>query len=93
MSEIVYQLFSIILGTAMLMAFVRLLKGPSLADRINAADVIAICTIGVMVGHGWYRKEETMLDIALVSGLVLFVGTTAISLFLPGEVLRKGQDD
>ncbi len=89
MMEIAYTLFCLLVAAAMGCALWRLRRGPSIADRLNAADVIALCVVGLAVGHGWYRGDSLWLDLAMVAGLVLFVGTTAVSLFLDPEDLSE----
>jgi len=89
MIDIAYILFLALLAGAIACALWRLLRGPTVADRVNAADVIALCCIGFAIGHAWKREDPVWLDVALVAGLVLFVGTTAISLFLPPANLSR----
>lgn len=66
----------------------RLARGPSLADRILAADsILVIGVVGVGVeaartGSGVY------LDVLLVVALVAFIGTTAVARFIE----RKGAE-
>lgn len=93
MIEIAYLLFTLCLFVAIGCAGLRLWRGPTLADRINAADVIALCAIGLALGHGWLSRDALWLDVAMVAGLVLYVGTTGISLFLsPAHLSRKDHD-
>jgi multicomponent Na+:H+ antiporter subunit F len=87
MVDVAFYIFLILLAAAMALAFVRLLRGPSIADRINAADVIAICGVGLALGHGWRHGDGLWLDVAVVAGLVLFVGTTAVAIFIDPEAL------
>ena len=92
MIETAYLLFCILVAAAIGAALFRLWKGPTVADRINAADVIAICCVGLAVGHGWRQGDGIWLDLAMVAGLVLFVGTTAVSLFINPEDLSGSED-
>jgi len=93
MIEVVHLLFTLCLFVAIGGAGARLWRGPTLADRINAADVIALCAIGLALGHGWLQRDALWLDVALVAGLVLYVGTTGVSLFLsPSHLARKDHD-
>lgn len=87
--NIAHTIFLAFLGGALVCALYRLLKGPTIADRVNAADVVALCCIGFAIGQGWRAADAIWLDVALVAGLVLFVGTTAVSLYLPGGNLSK----
>jgi len=92
MIENAYLIFCILVAGAIAAALFRLWKGPTVADRINAADVIAICCVGLAVGHGWRRGDGIWLDLAMVAGLVLFVGTTAVSLFIDPRDLNDPED-
>lgn len=87
MIEAAFHIFVVLVACAMAGAFFRLLRGPTVADRINAADVIAICGIGLALGNGWRHGEGLWLDVAVVAALVLFVGTTSVALFLDPEAL------
>jgi multisubunit Na+/H+ antiporter MnhF subunit len=93
MIEIAHLLFTICLFIAIACAGLRLWRGPTLADRLNAADVIALCAIGLALGHGWLSRDTLWLDVAMVAGLVLYVGTTGVSLFLsPAHLSRNDRD-
>jgi multisubunit Na+/H+ antiporter MnhF subunit len=89
---IAYNLFLFLVGASIACSLYRLWHGPTVADRINAADVIALCCVGLALGHGWKNGEELWLDVAMVASLVLFVGTTALSIFISSESLSE-QDE
>jgi multisubunit Na+/H+ antiporter MnhF subunit len=87
-----YTTFCVLAGAGMLCSLWRLWRGPTVGDRINAADVTALCAVGLALGHGWWREDPLWLDVALVAGLVLFVGTTAVALLLNSEELSGSGD-
>lgn len=91
MIEIAYTIYVILLTASLACCFWRLWRGPTLADRINAADVMALGCVGLAVGHGWKNGDTIWLDIAMVAGLVLFVGTTALSLYIDPEDLTDSE--
>jgi multisubunit Na+/H+ antiporter MnhF subunit len=93
MIEIAHLVFTLCLFVAIGCAGARLWHGPTLADRINAADVVALCAIGLALGHGWLIREILWLDVAMVAGLVLYVGTTGVSLFLSNAHLSRKDHD
>lgn len=93
MIEIAYAIFVVLVSGAIACGVVRLWRGPTVADRLNAADVIALCGIGLVIGHGWIREDSLWLDVAMVAGIVLFVGTAAVSLFLDPEHLSSSDDN
>lgn len=64
---------------SLLMAFVRLILGPTLADRVVALDLIAFITIGFIAVYTLDRGQQSLLDIAITLGLVSFLGTIAFA--------------
>ena len=49
MLEIVSQITLVTLGVALLVAFIRLVKGPTLPDRIVAMDLFGVLVVGLIV--------------------------------------------
>jgi multicomponent Na+:H+ antiporter subunit F len=71
-----------LLGLAMACAMVRLLRGPSLPDRIVALDLLT--TIGVAMCGVYAVANDRMvfLDVAVVMALITFLGTIAFARYL-----------
>ncbi len=67
---------------AMLLAFVRLVRGPSMYDRIAAIDFIASITMGFILIYSIVIKKSMYVDIAIIISLISFIGTVAISTYL-----------
>lgn len=82
MLDIVSDVTLVMLGLALLLAFVRVVKGPTLPDRIVAMDLIGVLVVGlIVVLAGWSRVRAT-LDAALVIALVGFLGTIAYATYV-----------
>ena len=82
MLNIVSQVTVATLGVALLIAFVRLVKGPTLPDRIVATDLLGVLVVGLIaVLAGWSRVRAT-LDAAMVIALVGFLGTIAYATYV-----------
>jgi multicomponent K+:H+ antiporter subunit F len=60
----------------------RLLKGPSLADRILALDTLSINALALLVLLGIQRDTQLYFEAALVIALLGFVGTVVLSKYL-----------
>lgn len=73
--------FSFLLA-ALVLSFIRLLKGPSINDRIAAMDVIAIVVMGFIVVYSVLIEKEIYLDLAVIISLISFIGTVAVSTYL-----------
>ena len=73
-------------GVAMLLALWRLLRGPTLPDRILALDTLNINAIAILVLYGMHIKSEIYFEAALVIAMLGFVSTLMLSKY----VLRGG---
>jgi len=71
-----------ILCAALLLAFVRLVKGPTVADRVVALDLLAVISVGVIIIHDVATELPVFLDAAIVLALVGFAGTIAFARYL-----------
>lgn len=67
---------------AMALAGVRLLRGPTLADRAVALDLLATLAVGVIALHAVAAEDAVFLDAALVLGAVGFIATLAFAHFI-----------
>jgi multicomponent Na+:H+ antiporter subunit F len=77
-----------LLALAALFAFIRLVLGPTLADRVVAVEVIGAIVAAFIVVAAIHKGEGTFIDIALVFALVSFLGTLGFARF----VLRGPRD-
>ncbi len=69
----------VVLGVAMLLACIRLVRGPSMPDRVVALDVMAVISISVMVLFAIRTGNAMLLDVAIAMALVVFLGTVAFA--------------
>lgn len=69
----------ILLSVAIVAAFVRLARGPSLADRVVALDVIAAAIVSASVLYALRTGLAVFVDVALTIALVTFLGTVALA--------------
>ena len=82
MFEITTQIALATLGVALLAAVVRLIKGPTLPDRIVAMDLIGVLVVGVIVVLAGSTDVRATLDAAVVIALIGFVGTVAYASYV-----------
>ena len=66
-------------------AGVRLVIGPSLADRIAALDVILLSLMGAIAADAAGTGDTTNLDLLVVIAIVGFTATVAVSRFIEHE--------
>lgn len=74
------------LALAIAIVFVRLVRGPSLPDRVVALDLIGTLSIGLIAAYAIAFNEPIFLDVAVVLALISFLGTIAFAFY----VQRRG---
>jgi multicomponent Na+:H+ antiporter subunit F len=71
----------------------RLIKGPSIHDRVIALDAIGINLIAVVGLTSIVLETSAYLEAILLLGILSFVGTIAFAKFLEkGEIFERGRD-
>lgn len=72
----------VVLSFSILLAFIRLIKGPSVPDRVIALDLIAIQSVGIIAVYSIGTDQPTLLDAAIVFALIVFLGTVILARYL-----------
>jgi multicomponent Na+:H+ antiporter subunit F len=72
----------IILGLALLLAMVRLLRGPSLPDRVVALELIASITVGVIGLYAIRSGKDAYIDVTMVLALTAFLTAIGFARYL-----------
>jgi multisubunit Na+/H+ antiporter MnhF subunit len=70
------------LGGALLLTVVRVVRGPTLPDRIVAMDLIGVLVVGLIVVLAGSTRVQATLDAAIVIALIGFVGTVAYATYV-----------
>ena len=82
MLAIVSEITLATLAVALLVAFIRLVKGPTLPDRIVAMDLFGVLVVGLIVVLAGSSGVRATLDAAVVIALVGFLGTVAYATYV-----------
>ncbi len=80
-----FDVLSIILLISISLSLIRFLKGPTLGDRVLAFDVMGLMSVSLLVLLALYFERSLYLDVALVIGLIGFLGATIF-----GRYVEKG---
>ena len=70
------------LAAAAGLTFIRLIKGPSLPDRVVALDLIGVLMVCILVVAAAATKQQAFLDVGMVVALISFVGTVAYARYI-----------
>lgn len=71
-----------LLSVALVLAFIRLVRGPSLPDRVVALDLMTVLVLGIIAAYGIGAGQPVFLDVAIVLALVSFVATIAFAAYV-----------
>ncbi len=67
----------------------RLLRGPSLPDRILALDTLYINALALLVVLGLWLADKVFFEVALLIGLLGFIGTVVLAkMLLRGDIVE-----
>ena len=67
------------LALAAVLTFIRLVRGPTLPDRVIAIDLIGVLSVCLLVVVAASTAQQAFLDVAMVVAMISFVGTVAYS--------------
>jgi multicomponent Na+:H+ antiporter subunit F len=94
MSILVTVTFGLLI-LAIFVAFVRLVRGPSLPARVVALDLMGSLVVGFIAIYAVATDQPIFLDVAIVLALIGFLGTVAFAYFIEkGELpWQKAESD
>ncbi len=74
-----------LLSVAALLALVRLYRGPSLLDRVVAADMLLATMVGAVGAEAALNRHASTLPVLVVLALLGFVGSVSLVRFAVRE--------
>jgi len=87
MMETEFFIILILLFFGIIMAAIRILKGPTAPDRVVGLDTVNTIVIVSMVIFGTISNEIIYIDVAIVYALLSFISTLFIAKYLEGDEL------
>ena len=73
---------------AVVIAFFRLVKGPTLADRVVALDMMTVLIVAFCGLFAISSREPAFIDVAVVLALVGFLATVALARYAERRMVR-----
>lgn len=64
------------------LGFVRLMRGPSLPDRVIALELMIMAGLGIVAVYAVYVRESALVDVAMIMALIGFLGTVAFASYV-----------
>ena len=93
MLEWVIEIVYLLLSASLLLAFIRLAKGPSLPDRVVAMELIASIVAGMVGVHAIDTGVSAYLDIAIVLSITAFLAAIGFARFIQIRGIHDGEED
>jgi multicomponent Na+:H+ antiporter subunit F len=76
----------IMICAAFFITLIRVVRGPTLPDRVVAVDLIGVSSVCLMVVAAAGSKESSFLDAAVVIALLGFLGTVAYARYAERKI-------
>jgi multicomponent Na+:H+ antiporter subunit F len=86
LSDVAIHIVLPLLGVALVLTFIRLMRGPTLPDRAAALDLMSALGIGFVAAYAVATDQSAVLDTAVVLALVSFLGTVGFALYVERRV-------
>jgi len=80
--DLIAQISLVVLVIALGLAFLRLVLGPSLPDRVVALDLVATLLVGLIAVSAVETGDVIFLRVAMVVALFNFIGTIGFCWYL-----------
>jgi multicomponent Na+:H+ antiporter subunit F len=68
------------------LGFVRLMRGPSLPDRVIALELMIMAAIGIIAVYAVYVRQSALVDVAMIMALIGFLGTVAFASYVERRI-------
>lgn len=75
-----------VLTCALLLALYRVLRGPSMPDRVVALELISFVVVNGTLTYAILTDEAAFIDVAIVIALIAFLSTVAFARFLERSI-------
>jgi len=82
----------VMMAASFVLCVIRLLKGPTLPDRIVALDLFGLLAVAAIALYALYDARPVFIDAAIALALVAFFGTVAYARFVEQRGVDRGPD-
>ena len=89
----IFNLIIFIISISLILSLYRALVGPTLFDRLLAANIIGTSTVLFLVMYGFLSGRTDFLDIAITYILLNLIGTFAVLKYFRYGTLSHGEEE
>lgn len=77
----------VLFALAIAIALYRIIRGPSIPDRVVALDMIVVNLVSGIAVFSVLLKTKAFLEVILILGILAFISTIALSKFIERGVI------
>jgi multicomponent Na+:H+ antiporter subunit F len=88
-----FSVIIIIISITLMISLYRALIGPTLFDRLLAANIIGTTTVLFLIVYGFMTNRTDFLDIAITYILLNLIGTFAVLKYFRYGTLSHGEEE
>ncbi|MGE7625155.1 Na(+)/H(+) antiporter subunit F1 [Viridibacillus sp. NPDC096237] len=93
MTETILLISLTLFALTIMVAFYRVLRGPSMPDRVVGLDMIGVNLLSMIAIISIVLKTKAFLEVILILGILSFIGTIAFSKYLErGAIVERKSD-
>lgn len=79
---------------AICIALYRIIRGPSMPDRVVALDMIGVNLISLVAVFSVFLRTHAYLEVILIVGILAFISTVGLARYVErGEIVEHEHDD
>ncbi|MCG2759980.1 MAG: monovalent cation/H+ antiporter complex subunit F [Candidatus Delongbacteria bacterium] len=82
--EIILHISTYFVSAGIILATLRLIKGPTMADRAVALDTFTVISISLIVLIACIAGRVIFLDVGMVYAILSFIGVVAVARYIEG---------
>lgn len=84
--DLLIQAAVVMICAAIFVTLIRVVRGPTLPDRVVAVDLIGVSSVCLMIAAAAETKARAFLDAAVVIALLGFLGTIAYARYVERKI-------
>lgn len=93
MKETILLISLTLFALTIMVAFYRVIRGPSMPDRVVGLDMIGVNLLSMIAIISIVLKTKAFLEVILILGILSFIGTIAFSKYLErGTIVERKSD-
>ena len=87
--DVVVQGAMVVIAASMLITMIRLLRGPTVPDRVISLDLLTLQALGLASAAAILYDQSDFLDAAIILALMAFLSTVAFARHVERRALQE----